>query len=561
MKRILLSIIAAASALGVSAFEKYMIRVPDELNPKEGIKGVTTYFFAQAAVSIPLRDGNWIYIVNETPKQESEGGPAQVGVPKKIVELDVVSRYLEAMKRFPSITVQIGESTFFAYRCRDMFPAQDGLFLNNCYQGLVVSMGSEYSISVFLPDGRGLDDEVRGILKRVTFVPCPGTAVESALKLYGPGSLLPVASRFPVVKKMVERRGACCELIELLSTLTDDATTKAWCAGRLKKLNPGKYAADRRTSIPYYDYNNKAQQKDVMEMLSATKGAKKAVVSVPGGFVEPKSAASTGRARSPSAPPTGTTGVSPVAANKTKTITLPGGATMEMIWCPPGTDMMGRRADSPCKDSHDVCPQIKVTLTKGYWLGKYEVTQAQWKSVMGTNPSDPESSGDDLPVNNMSWDDASAFAKKVGGGARRPTDAEWEYACKAGTDTVFHWGDTCNGTEANCNGKKPFGTEKQGPDIGHAVKVGSYAPNAWGFHDMAGNVAEWCSDRHADYHIVLKKELTDPKGGDSSVRYRTVRGGCFYSYWRAVDCRSVKRDLCTPDTSRAYVGFRLAMDE
>ena len=133
MRKIALIAGVALLSLGALAFEKYMIRVPDELNPKEGIKGVTTYFFAPAAVSIPLKDGNWIYIVNETPKQESEGGPAQIGVPKKIVELDVVSRYLEAMKRFPSITVQIGESTFFAYRCRDMFPAQDGLFLNNCY--------------------------------------------------------------------------------------------------------------------------------------------------------------------------------------------------------------------------------------------------------------------------------------------------------------------------------------------------------------------------------------------------------------------------------------------
>ena len=233
---------------------------------------------------------------------------------------------------------------------------------------------------------------------------------------------------------------------------------------------------------------------------------------------------------------------------------------MEMIWCPPGTYMMGRREDSPCKDSNDVYPQIKVTLTKGFWLGKYEVTQSQWKSVMGTNPSDIESLGDELPVNNISWDDAAAFARKIGG-VRLPTDAEWEYACKAGTDTVFHWGDTCNGTEANCNGTKPFGTDKKGPNIGHAVKVGSYAPNAWGFHDMAGNVAEWCSDRHADYFSVRRKELTDPKGGDSSVRYRTVRGGCFYSYWPAVTSRSVKRDMCTPDTVRAYVGFRLAMDE
>ena len=251
---------------------------------------------------------------------------------------------------------------------------------------------------------------------------------------------------------------------------------------------------------------------------------------------------------------------SPVHA-KTKTITLPGGATMEMIWCPAGTFMMGRREDSPCKDSSDVFPQIKVTLTKGFWLGKYEVTQAQWKSVMGTNPSDAESLGDDLPVNNMPWDDAAAFAKKVGGGARLPTDAEWEYACKAGTDTVFHWGDTCNGTEANCNGTKPFGTDKKGPNIGHPVKVGSYAPNAWGFHDMAGNVAEWCSDRHAHYYYTRPKELTDPKGGDSTVRYRTIRGGSFYSYWPAETCRSVRRDMCSPDTTRAYVGFRLAMDE
>ncbi len=258
---------------------------------------------------------------------------------------------------------------------------------------------------------------------------------------------------------------------------------------------------------------------------------------------------------------TGTTGVSPVANAKTKAVTLPGGATMEMIYCPPGTYMMGRRADSPCKDSHDVCPPIKVTLTKGFWLGKYEVTQAQWKSVMGTNPSDSESLGDDLPVNNMSWDDAVAFVKKVGNGARLPTDAEWEYACKAGTDTVFHWGDTCNGTEANCNGTKPFGTEKKGPNIGHAVKGGTYPPNAWGFHDMAGNVAEWCNDRHKDYFIVHPKELSDPKGGDSTVRHRTVRGGCFYTYFTAECSRSVRRDMLPPDWPKAYVGFRMAMDE
>ncbi len=530
--------VAALLSLGALAFDKYMIRVPDELNPKEGIKGVTTYFFAPAAVSIPLKDGNWIYIVNETPKQESEGGPAQVGVPKKVVELDVVSRYLEAMKRFPSITVQIGESTFFAYRCRDMFPAQDGLFLNNCYQGLVVSMGSEYSISVFLPDGRGFDDEVRGILKRVTFVPCPGTAVESALKLYGPKSLLPAASRLPVVKKMVERRGECCELIELLSTLTDDATTKAWCAERLKTLNPGKYAAGTRKSIPYYDYRDKAQQKAVMEMLDASKNAKNATVSVPVAAIA-----------------TGTTGVPSAANAKTKIVSLPGGATMEMIYCPPGTFMMGTPESEPDRKSKETLH--KVTLTKGFWLGKYEVTQTQWESVMGKNPSKNKNA--ELPVESVTWEDCDAFCKKVGGGARFPTEAEWEYACRAGTTTAFYWGTSLNGDKANCKGGYPCGTKEKGPFVGHMTKGGTYGENPWGFCDMSGNVAEWCSDW---YDLITPNPdsapAVDPKGPGTGD-FRIVRGG----HWRdmAKSCRSGCRDYGHQKAPNDIRGFRMAMSE
>ncbi len=803
MKKVLVAVAAAALSLGALAFEKYMMRVPDELNPKEGINGVTTYFFAPAAVSIPLRDGTSVYVVNETHKLPSKDGTVQIGVPKKVVDLDVISRYRDAMKGFPSIAVQFGESTFFAYHCGAMFPAPDGLYVDNSYQGVVVSMGLEYSITVYLPKGRGLDAEVREVLKKIRFVPLPGVGVDTALKLYGEGSAVPAAARLKTITKMVEERGECCELIELLSMLTGDAATKAWCMERLKFLNPGKYAPDARTEIAVCDYKNKAQRKAVMAMLGATDKAEKASVKVPAASAETGASSVAANAKTktitlpggatmefiwcekgvftmgqndgewdpskdeeprrkitltkgfwlakyettqgqwksvmganpshftgddtlpvemvswkscqefaekvgaalgvklrlpteaeweyacragtrtayywgyqahtkranydgadsfhperslpsvgktvktgsyepnpwgfydmagnvaewceddwqekPSAEsatdplhrdgtrdlkiyqkfkkktvsiPTGTTGVPsvgvagipsvgvagvspanaamgvpPVAPQTTptnakiKTITLPGGATMEMIYCPPGTYMMGRRKDSPCQESHDVCPQIKVTLTKGFWLGKYEVTQAQWKSVMGKNPSDSESFGDDLPVNNMSWDDAVAFVKKVGNGARLPTDAEWEYACKAGTDTVFHWGDTCNGTEANCNGTKPFGTEKKGPNIGHAVKVGSYRPNAWGFHDMAGNVAEWCNDRHADYYLVHPEELTDPKGGDSTVRYRTVRGGCFYTYFTAECSRSVRRDMLPPDWPKPFVGFRMAMDE
>jgi len=567
MKKLVMTAFAAAFSLGASAFEKYMIRVPDELNPQEGIKGVTTYFFAPAAVSIPLKDGNWIYIVNETPKQESEGGPAQIGVPKKIVELDVVSRYLEAMKGFPSITVQIGESTFFAYRCRDMFPAQDGLFLNNCYQGLVVSMGSEYSISVYLPDGRGFDDEVRGILKRVTFVPCPGTAVESALKLYGPGSLVPVASRFPIVKKMVERRGECSELIELLSTLTDDAATKAWCAERLKLINPGKYAPDTRASIPYYDYNDDAQQKAVMEMLGASKDAAKAVVTVPGGFAEPKpdSQAAPKAARSKSAPESSRAAY---AAGKTKTITLPGGATMEMIYCPPGTFVMGSPEDEPGRAKSDNYTELKprkVTLTKGFWLGKYEVTQGQFLSVMGHCPKNPnvkECNGNDLPVEYLSWEGADAFLKKVGNGARLPTEAEWEYACRADTTTPFPWGKTCNGTECNCNGTEPYETSAKGPNLERLSKGGSYPPNAWGFCDMNGNVFEWCSDWwNVDFNKTAS-DAVDPQGPgeDKKLGPRKVRRGGTYCH-SAKNCRSATRSMTYLFDELPGGGFRMAMDD
>ena len=337
--------------------------------------------------------------------------------------------------------------------------------------------------------------------------------IDDAFKMFKADDGLTAAEKIPALKAFIEARQNDPKVLPLVSLL-----------GVLAEEAGDKVADKWGTAI--FD-----RLRDKLDAASASKDAENAVVSVP------------------------------VANAKTKTVTLPGGATMEMIYCPPGTYMMGRRKDSPCKESHDVCPQIKVTLTKGFWLGKYEVTQAQWKSVMGKNPSDSESFGDDLPVNNMSWDDAVAFVKKVGNGARLPTDAEWEYACKAGTDTVFHWGDTCNGTEANCNGTKPFGTEKKGPNIGHAVKVGSYRPNAWGFHDMAGNVAEWCNDRHADYYLVHPEELTDPKGGDSTVRYRTVRGGCFYTYFTAECSRSVRRDMLPPDWPKPFVGFRMAMDE
>ena len=488
-------------------------------------------------MSIPLRDGNWIYIVNETHKLPGEGGFARIGVPKKVVDLDVISRYVDAMKGFPSIAVQFGESTFFAYRSRGMFVAPDGLFVDNCYQGVVVSMGSEYLLSMFLPKGRGLDAEVRGLLKKVTLAPMPGIGVDMALKLYGEKSMVPAETCLKTVKKMVEERGERCELIELLSKLTGDMVTKAWCAERLNTLNPGKYAPDTRESIPYYDYNDDAQQKAVMAMLSAGDKAEKAAVKVPVGDDECAAA----------------------VAAKTKTVTLPGGAKMEFVWCEKGVFTMGQNDGewAPAKDEE---PRRKITLTKGFWLAKYETTQGQWKSVMGANPS--HFTGDDeLPVEMVSWKSCREFAEKAGAalGAkmRLPTEAEWEYACRAGTRTTYHWGYQPSTAKANYDGTDSYHPERSLPTVGKTVKVGSYEPNAWGLYDMAGNVAEWCED---DWQEKPSAEnATDPLHRDGTQNLKVYRGGA----WRGQNftCRSAERSWFSSANERNWLGVRFVLEE
>lgn len=227
----------------------------------------------------------------------------------------------------------------------------------------------------------------------------------------------------------------------------------------------------------------------------------------------------------------------------TKTITLPGGATMEMIWCAPGHFLMG----SPLAERgrFDDEPQHQVTLTQGFWLGKYEVTQKQWESVMGENPSkfkDP-----DRPVDSVSWEDCNAFLRQVntglGGVARFPTEAEWEYACRAGSSSPvagngllsdMAWYDANSGNETH--------------------PVGKNHPNAWGFFDMHGNVLEWCYDWFGKFEA----KATDPKG-PAIGSFRVLRGGCWFFYAR--DCRSAYRLKRDPALRNAIYGFRLACSE
>lgn len=226
-----------------------------------------------------------------------------------------------------------------------------------------------------------------------------------------------------------------------------------------------------------------------------------------------------------------------------KTLTLPGGVEMEMIYVGPGTFTMGSPSSEEGREN-DETPH-RVTLTKGFWLGKYEVTQKQWQSVMGANPS--YFKGDNLPVEIVSWNDCQEFARKVndaarrqfGGGARLPTEAEWEYACRAGTSDAYSGTGRLDdmGWYSDNSGSKT-----------HAV--GQKRANGWGFHDMHGNVFELCQDWYGDYG----GNSTDPLGpasGDS----RVLRGGGWRGYARL--CRSASRRGFNPGYRSNRCGFRL----
>ena len=215
----------------------------------------------------------------------------------------------------------------------------------------------------------------------------------------------------------------------------------------------------------------------------------------------------------------------------TVAITLPGGATMEMVWCPPGTFTMGN-----LDGRYDEKPPHQVTLTKGFWMGKTEVTQAQWKSVMGYNPS--RFQGDELPVETVSWNIVQLFCTKAG--LELPTEAQWEYACRAGS----------TGPYAGTGKLDEMGWYGDNSG-GEAHPVGTKLPNAWGLYDMHGSVWEWCADWYGDYP---NGAVTDPQGSSSGSN-RVLRGGGWN--YHASYCTSSYRNDCVPSYANHGIGFRL----
>jgi formylglycine-generating enzyme required for sulfatase activity len=231
--------------------------------------------------------------------------------------------------------------------------------------------------------------------------------------------------------------------------------------------------------------------------------------------------------------------------SNTKTLEVPlgGGVMMLMKWCPPGSFLMGSPQDE--EGHRDREKQVQVTLSQGFWMGQTQVTQAQWQAVMGNNPS--YFKGESGPVERVSWYDAQEFISKLnaslvlpdGMQMALPTEAQWEYACRAG-ETGPYSGDTLD--------EVAWYDENSGEQT---HPVGEKKPNAWGLHDMQGNVWEWCSDWYTSYLAGG----VDPKG-PASGSVRVVRGGG----WGVVAyyCRVAYRNGDVPTLSvSSSLGFRV----
>jgi formylglycine-generating enzyme required for sulfatase activity len=232
------------------------------------------------------------------------------------------------------------------------------------------------------------------------------------------------------------------------------------------------------------------------------------------------------------------------------------GATLELVEIPAGTFIMGSPESEARRGDDEV--QHRVTLTQSFYMGTHEVTQAQYRAIMGTNPSGFR--GDNLPAERVSWEDAAEFClrlpEKTGRTVRLPTEAEWEYACRAGTTTPFNTGSTISTDQANYHGG-----DRNEVYWDETVPVGWYPPNAWGLYDMHGNVLEWCSDWHGGYDIG---NSVDPQGAATGM-YRVVRGGWWDRESGSRYCRSAWRgagDTGSDSYVRArvgVVGFRVAV--
>lgn len=265
---------------------------------------------------------------------------------------------------------------------------------------------------------------------------------------------------------------------------------------------------------------------------------------------------------------------------------------LEMVLIEPGDFVMGSPETEKGRGNDEA--QRTVRIARPFYAGKYELTQGEFERVMGFNPSSFSRTGGEakkvtgkdparFPVEVVSWFDTVAFCNGLsdldglpisyrlsriqrdgrsikradvafegGRGYRLLTDEEWEYACRAGTTTPFHFGDVNDGRAANVDGYTPYGTKETGPRLGRPTTVGSYPPNRFGLHDMHGNVWEWCEDTYAEKLTGGTNPLVSDGGS-----YRVRRGGGWTS--RAASCRSASRFRLSPSNRRDDLGFRVTL--
>ncbi len=266
---------------------------------------------------------------------------------------------------------------------------------------------------------------------------------------------------------------------------------------------------------------------------------------------------------------------------------------MKLVLIPAGEFLMGSPEGEKRRSPYE--KQHHVRIRRPFHLGVHEVTQGQWARVMGSQPHDIKDEDSKLygegmgfPMYYVSWFDAVAFCNRLselegktpcyriasiqreeygekpgimyaevsivgGDGYRLPTEAQWEFSCRAGTTTPFHFGRVLDGTQANCDGGYPYGTEIKGPNFGRTAPVGSYDANAWGLHDMHGNVQEWCEDWFDDDHRAHSQK----ENPDGFLGFRVTRGGDFFGF--ASDCRSAWRADLWPGGRFPNLGFRVAL--
>jgi formylglycine-generating enzyme required for sulfatase activity len=230
-----------------------------------------------------------------------------------------------------------------------------------------------------------------------------------------------------------------------------------------------------------------------------------------------------------------------------------GGVRQAFRWIPPGRFLMGSPPDEVERLDNEA--QHEVILSKGLWLAETTCAQALWEAVMGKNPS--RFKGAERPVEQVSWEDAMTFIERLNAqvddlNLRLPTEAEWEYACRAGTPTPFWFGGNITTEQVNYHGDYSYAGGEKGEYRAETMEVKALPCNGWGLYQMHGNVWEWCSDWYGEYP---EGPVTDPVGPNTGEG-RVLRGGSWDS--DGGGARSARRSSGAPDDRSIFIGFRLA---